>query len=61
MIELKAGVDLGLEGVEIRHHAALGDGYLFSWMFEGLGGASFMYPWDVLRPEWRSREDGSFG
>lgn len=61
MIKLKAGLDSGLEGVEIRHHAALGDGHLFSWMFEGLGGASFMYPWDVLHAEWRSQADGSFG
>jgi len=61
MIKLDAGLDLNLVGVKIRHQAALGDGHLFSWMFEGLGGASFMYPWDVLYPEWGPQADGSFG
>jgi hypothetical protein len=61
MIELQAGVDSGLEGVEIRHRQALPDGYLFSWMFEALGGASFLYPWDALRPRWGPQPAGAFG
>jgi len=61
LIQLNAGFDSELEGVEIRHRAALDDGYLFSWMFEGLGGASFLYPWDMLHPEWKSQRDGSLG
>jgi hypothetical protein len=61
MIQLSAGVELDLEGVRIQHQEALGDGYMFSWMFEGLGGASFMYSWDMLHPEWKVQDDGSFG
>jgi hypothetical protein len=61
MIELRAGIDSGLEGVEIRQPAALASGHLFSWMFEGLGGASFLYPWDALHPAWGPRPGGAFG
>jgi hypothetical protein len=52
-IELQPGIAMGLEGVTIRYPPALGDGFLFSWIFEGVGGASFIYPWDVLHPEWQ--------
>ena len=51
MIQLRPGVEMGSEGVEIRHTGAMGDSYLFTWMFEGLGGASFLFPWDVLHAE----------
>ncbi len=61
MIELRPGIEMGSVGVEIRHPVAMGDGYLFTWMFEGLGGASFLFPWDVLHPAWNEREDGSLG
>jgi hypothetical protein len=60
-IELRAGNVAGLEGVEIRHAAALGDGYLFTYMFESLGAASFIYPWDALHPRYGPLPAGFFG
>ncbi len=61
MIDLSAGSVSGLEGMEIRHQPALGDGYLFTYMFEGVGGASFKYPWDSLHPRYGWQPSGSFG